>query len=376
MNVARLGLDVTRNRMGKIPRPRWCTYLVCYHCNARCGMCDSWRMKRGHEMAPDEVHTVFGKIGKLDVVRLSGGEPFLREDFADVAAAVHAASKPGVMHITTNGSFPDRVANFVQGFAAPERLRFMVSFDGLAPEHDANRGADSTFATAIETVKWLAQCRQDNATAGVDVSVNHTVISAQSLQDHDELKRIFAPMGVDVHAVLAYEDSAMYSYKRQKQRADDLIPIQGYPLHPKLQGADAIGFTQRLLDEVALMRDPMLRIGKRYYLRGLIDRLNAVPDPQPRPPCVALRSHIRVLPDGSVPVCQFNNERVGNLLTQSLDDVWFAPQTLEQRAWVDACSGCWAECEVVPNALYTGDFVKEVVKESLKDTYNEVVLGR
>jgi Fe-coproporphyrin III synthase len=275
-----------------------------------------------------------------------------------VAGAVHAASKPGVMHITTNGSFPDRVADFAQHFAAPERLRFMVSFDGMKSEHDANRGAKVTFDTAVETVKWLAH----RAPKGVDVSVNHTVISEQSLQDHDELKRLFAPMGVDVHAVLAYEDSAMYSYKRQKQRADDLIPIQGYPLHPKLQNSDAVGFTQRQIDDLTAMRDPMLRIGKRYYLRGLIDRLNAVPDPQPRPPCVALRSHIRVLPDGSVPVCQFNNERVGNLLTQSLDEVWFAPQTLQQRAWVDACSGCWAECEVVPNALYTGDFVKEAIK--------------
>jgi MoaA/NifB/PqqE/SkfB family radical SAM enzyme len=225
MNVARLAADIVRNRSGGVPRPRWCTYLVCFHCNARCGMCDSWKMKRGAEMTPAEVRTVFDKIGALDVVRLSGGEPFLRPDFAAVADAVWQASKPGVVHITTNGSFPDRVAEFVQHFATPNRLRFMVSFDGLAEEHDANRGANVTFATALETVRLLVGM----ADRGVKVSVNHTVISQRSLQDHDELKRIFAPLGVDVQAVLAYEDSAMYGRKRQGKRADDLIPRPHQP---------------------------------------------------------------------------------------------------------------------------------------------------
>jgi len=42
----------------------------------------------------------------------------------------------------------------------------------------------------------------------------------------------------------------------------------------------------------------------------------------PKPRCVALRSHIRILPDGRVPVCQFNPETIGSLLDQSLDELW------------------------------------------------------
>jgi MoaA/NifB/PqqE/SkfB family radical SAM enzyme len=75
---------------------------------------------------------------------------------------------------------------------------------------------------------------------------------------------------------------------------------------------------------------------------------------------VALRSHLRLLPDGSVPVCQFNTERVGNLLEQPFDEVWQGLPARAQRTWVGGCSGCWAECEVVPNALYSGDLIKEV----------------
>ena len=152
----------------------------------------------------------------------------------------------------------------------------------------------------------------------------------------------------------------MYGRRRQGQRAEDLIPVRGYPLHPRLQGTDALGFARRQLGGVARMRDPLLRIGKRYYLRGLVQRLDPVAGAILKPRCVALRSHLRLLPDGGVPVCQFNTQRAGNLLAQGFDEVWHGPQAREQREWVDTCNGCWAECEVVPNALYSGDLLKEV----------------
>jgi MoaA/NifB/PqqE/SkfB family radical SAM enzyme len=354
MSWARLPLDIVKNRLGLVPRPDWCTYLVTFRCNARCKMCDSWRMKPGSELTADEAYRVFAKVGRLAIVRLSGGEPFLRPDFAELADAVERASAPRVLHITTNGSFPEATVQFAERFTAPSKLRFMVSFDGMPEEHDANRGDDVTFALARDTVRRLAALRDR---LGLAVSVNHTVISAQSLEDHERIVRDFAPLAVDVQAVLAYADSAMYGLKRFGTRATDLIPRAGYPLHPKLAGADVVGFTRALLRRLPRLRDPVLRLGKRYYLRGLLARLRNQVDPQPHPRCVALRSHLRILPDGGVPVCQFNTERIGNLLHEDFDAVWHGPAGRACRAWVDACAGCWAECEVMPSALYTGDLL-------------------
>jgi MoaA/NifB/PqqE/SkfB family radical SAM enzyme len=244
------------------------------------------------------------------------------------------------------------VVQFVERFPRPQQLRFMISFDGLEQEHDANRGEDVSFATATETVRRLVELP---SRLGIAVSINNTVISAQSLADHPELVRRFQALGVDVHAVLAYADSAMYGAKRFGKKALDLIPDTGYPLHPKLEGTDVIGFVRRQIQELARRRDPLLRAGKRYYLRGLLARLEGQAEPRPHPKCVALRSHIRLLPDGSVPVCQFNTEKIGNLVTQSFEDVWHGAAGCQSRAWVDACTGCWAECEVMPNAIYSGD---------------------
>ena len=356
MRPVRLALSIIQNRIGAVPPPSWCTYLVTYRCNARCKMCDSWRMKPGDELTAEEVAAVFRKLGRLDVVRLSGGEPFLREDLPDIAETVRRESRPAVLHITTNGSLPQRVEAFASGFRAPRRLRFMVSFDGDAAEHDANRGDEVLFETAFETCRRLAALRPK---LGIEVSANHTVISERSLADNDVLRAKLAALGVEVHSVLAYSDSAMYGAKRRGSRAEDLIIAGGYPLHPALQNADVLGFIDRELSRVNEFRSALLRWGKRYYLRGLRQRLRGDANPRPNPKCVALRSHIRLLPDGSVPVCQFNSERVGNLLHQSLEQIWDeSDATRKSRAWVDRCVGCWAECEVVPNALYSGDLIR------------------
>jgi MoaA/NifB/PqqE/SkfB family radical SAM enzyme len=303
------------------------------------------------------VRQVFAKIGRLDVVRLTGGEPFLRDEFAEVAAAVQEQSRPAVLHVTSNGSFPERISRFAQAWPEPSRLQFLISFDGLEAEHNASRGAEVLFATATQTVERLVALRRH----GIRVSVNHTIASAQSLADHAGLVARFAPLGVDVQPVIAYAESAMYSLKRVGRKAHDLINATGYPLHPRLRDADVVGFVRRRLAEVHAIGDLPTRIAKRYYLRGLLARLRGDRRPHPHPPCVALRSHLRLLPDGSVPVCQFNTERVGNLLEQSFDEVWHGTPANDSRQWVDDCPGCWAECEVVPSALYSGDLLVNIV---------------
>ncbi|MFM7038274.1 MAG: radical SAM protein [Planctomycetaceae bacterium] len=364
MYAAKLALSILQNRFRLTPRPLWCTFLVLYRCNARCPMCDSWRLKPGRELNPAQVRSVFRKLGPLQVVRLTGGEPFLRTDFAEIADSVMQESQPQVLHVTTNGSFPDRIRQFATEFSHPRKLQLLVSLDGLEEEHDRSRGPEVTYATAMESILQLLPLRKQ----GVSVSVNHTISSPTSLHDHAELASRLLPLNVTLHAVIAYAESAMYSIKRVGTQASDLIMQSGYPLHPNLRDCDVVGFVHQRIKDAEKLPRIAERIAKRYYWTGLLSRLNNQSPPKLKPPCTTLRSHIRLLPDGSVPVCQFNTEKVGNLLEQSLHDVWHSDTTRNQRHWVDRCSGCWAECEVVPSALYSADFLVQLAAGKLNPT--------
>jgi MoaA/NifB/PqqE/SkfB family radical SAM enzyme len=354
MRPIQLGLSIVRNRLGATPRPSLCTYAATLRCNARCRMCDSWKLPRGEEMTPDQAAGVFADVGRLDLLRLTGGEPFLRPDFAELAGAAFRAGEPMVVHVSTNGSMTDRIVAFAETFAMPGRLWFMVSLDGLAEEHDANRGPAVTFDRALDTVRRLA-CLRDRL--GLRVSVNHTVISPRSMADAAALRERLAVWGVEVHAVLAYSDSAMYSASRTGEASADLTGATGYPLHRDLDLAESVAFVREEIRRSRRMRSPLLRFGKSYYLRGLYERLLNRADPRPRLRCVALRSHLRLLPDGRVPVCQFNTQSVGNLRDDGFENVWFGERARQLRRWVDACPGCWAECEVMPSAVYSGDLI-------------------
>jgi MoaA/NifB/PqqE/SkfB family radical SAM enzyme len=316
-------------------------------------------MKPGTELTVDDVAVVFRKIGPLDVVRLTGGEPFLREDLDAIAETIARESRPLVLHVTTNGSLPDRIEDFASRFSRPRALSFMVSLDGSPEVHDANRGEKATYALALESVRRLVAVRKRRR---IDVSVNYTVISRQSVEDIESVRAEFASLGVDVHAVLAYAGSATYDLKLRGKRAERYIVPRGYPLHPALEGADVQGLVRREIANVSSLSSRIRRIGKRYYLRGLLARLQRETFSHAQPPCVALRSHVRVMPDGSVPVCQYNGETVGNLRLQGFDEVWRGMPAEKSRAWVDACPGCWAECEVMPSAIYSGDLFTSLAR--------------
>jgi MoaA/NifB/PqqE/SkfB family radical SAM enzyme len=346
--------DVVRNRTGGVPRPRFVTWAVTLRCNATCGACDSWKLPPQPELTVAEAAAVFRQLGPLDAVRLTGGEPTLRPDLSDLAEVVRRAARPAVLHLTTHGGFPDRVLAFAEAYAEPRRLQVLVSLDGMPEEHDRSRGRAVTFERAEETIRRLAALRP----RGVRVAVNHTIVSRRSLADGEALRRRFAPLGVDVQPVVAYEASATYGLALQGRRAEALILGDGYPLHPALDQAETLAFVERALSDLGFLGDRGTRLAKRYYLRGLASRLRGEPAARPRPRCVALRSHLRILPDGGVPVCQFNGERVGRLPVQPLAEVWAGAPARKARAWVDACAGCWAECEVLPNAVYSGDVLR------------------
>jgi len=183
--------------------------------------------------------------------------------------------------------------------------------------------------------------------------VNQTIVDAESAAQYGELRDLLRPMGIHNQVVVAYEASATYSLSRETA------------LKPKTPGAfTTYGQLSRealttLFEEVD--RDTAAypwpeRLAKQYYLDGIRSRLlDQVPSPNP--PCVALGAHLRLYPNGDVPTCQFNSHRVGNLSETPFDEVWQSGKTDQQRTWVRECPGCWAECEVVPSALYSGDLL-------------------
>ena len=77
-----------------------CVLALTYRCNSRCTMCDIWKMENSPELPVLE----FAKLpSSLRDINLSGGEPFLRQDLAEIVAVVAKACPQARFVISSNG---------------------------------------------------------------------------------------------------------------------------------------------------------------------------------------------------------------------------------------------------------------------------------
>jgi MoaA/NifB/PqqE/SkfB family radical SAM enzyme len=301
--------------LNKTTLPRFLTYTVTFTCNAKCIMCDSWKIESKDDLSVDEVAEIFDELPTMDAVRLTGGEPFVRPDFPELVRLADQKLRPKALQITTNGFLTKRIVQFCEERRKKTPLYLLVSIDGVADKHNEIRGHSSAYKFALDTVTQLARRQKE---------LN---IATYSVERHIDV----APTEVGQFAAFGQIDNSIL---------EDLIAE---------------------IDR-DLARFPLLdRLAKRYYLRGIANRMIGRQG-APNPKCVALNTHMRLFPNGDVPTCQFNSKIVGNLRRQSFRDVWRSAAALHQRDWVQKCPGCWAECEVLPSAIYTLDLLTDSIR--------------
>jgi len=347
---------VLGNRYGWTGRPRFLTYCVTFRCNARCVMCDSWKKPAGDELSAEELEPIFRQLPRLDGVRLTGGEPFLRADLSEIAALVRKVLRPLFIHLTSNGFLTERVIRFCERRRPDIPLHLLISLDGPGERHDSIRGVPSAWDMTTATLDALAPRREE---LNLSLSVNQTILDERGFEDYRKLAEYCRRKGLRHNAVLAYDGSAIYDATsgvvRRPAAARGLSARGELPekaLKAWLREAEAEGESWPFL----------ARTAKRRYFEGIRDGLLAVRK-RHRPGCVALNSHLRLLPDGSVPVCQFNGTPIGNLRATPFREVWKSDLAGRSRAWVRRCPGCWAECEVIPNMVYNGEILARLLAE-------------
>ncbi len=348
--------DIVRSRFGDIVKPRLLTYTITFRCNARCIMCDSWRKSGEGDLTLDEVEKIFQQINTLDAVRLTGGEPFVRKDLPDIVRLVEKYLQPYMVHITTNGFLTDRIVEFCEHRNKKKLLQLMVSLDGLEKKHNHVRGSNIAFKTAMETLKSLAPRKSE---LKLDLVVNQTIVDREGIEQYRLLREELLPLGIRHQAVMAYDASSTYSLETELDLAPQEIgQFTTFGEFEKKDFQELFMEMEKDVEQFSLMT----RTAKRYYIRGMRQRLlgEHKQDKLLNPPCVALKSHLRIFPNGDVPTCQFNSKTIGNLRHQTFEEVWESELAKSQRSWVSRCKGCWAECEVIPNALYSLDIVKAI----------------
>jgi MoaA/NifB/PqqE/SkfB family radical SAM enzyme len=354
MRILQVLNTIKRSRARQTTAPRFLTYIVTFTCNAKCIMCDSWKKESPDDLSLEEIEGIFRQLPPLDAVRLTGGEPFVRKDLLEIAHLAQRHLKPLFLHVTTNGFLTDKIVRFCEGRDKSIPLEMLISIDGLKEKHNYVRGKETAWDSVMKTLNELAPRRKE---LGLRLGVNQTIVDADGVEHYKKLRDFLKPLGVHNNVVMAYDASATYTL------GTEIAPDQIGKFSTFGEFSD--DHLRELMGEIEkdLASFPWReRLAKRYYLRGIRNRLLHDTN-SPNPKCVALGAHMRLYPNGDIPVCQFNSKRVGNLRKQSFQDIWFGEnkEIEKQREWVRKCPGCWAECEILPSAIYTGDLITKTL---------------
>ena len=130
-------------------------------CNLTCEHCFYWRnLNQRDDLSFEEFQKLSAELGSFENLNLSGGEPFLRPEFADICRLFIENNRVKRIYVPTNGYFTERTEKQLQQvFQSPTLVSFVceLSLDGMPEYHNRFRGNSKSFEKAMETYDMLAE---------------------------------------------------------------------------------------------------------------------------------------------------------------------------------------------------------------------------
>lgn len=294
--------------------PTHAIVAVTDRCNARCVMCDIWKKGRTPELAAGDYSRLPEALKEINV---TGGEPLLRDDIADVIRTMQQRCRGARIVLSTNGLLPARLEKLL---GEVNGITVRVSLDGIGPLHNRIRGVEDAYERALES---LEICKR----AGVkDLGVCATMTRHNTGVVKD-IQAFAEQQGINFTFTSVHSSSVFFGDQDAEQ------PEPGQAI------ADMEVVRGRLFESV----NPKNWF-KAYFVSGLIDVIRR----QPRPiQCRALTSFFYLDAQGNVYPCHLWEQPVGNLLEKTCEEIIATnPHTLRV---VEACrKRCWMTCTVAP----------------------------
>ncbi|MBF0330982.1 MAG: radical SAM protein [Candidatus Omnitrophica bacterium] len=175
-------------------KPSYVVFFVTSRCNAACPMClyqSNMQQNSGQpELTVEEYDKISRSLGRFPVLGISGGEPFLRKDLADIVSVIYRNSSPLVLDLPTNGFLTEAVLAQAEAIArqCPDMsIDLQLSIDGPEAVHNKIRGVSDGFNRLRATYAGLVMLKRQYR----NLRVKACVVFSQYNEDHmPELFRV------------------------------------------------------------------------------------------------------------------------------------------------------------------------------------------
>ena len=331
-----LRLSVVAQGIGPPRPPPFITLFVNSICNLTCDHCFYWQnLNQRDDLTFDELAALSGELDRIENLNLSGGEPFIRKDLAEIVTLFHRNNGVRQVYLPTSGFFPDRANRALRQILVDcpdlELFGIELSLDGMPDYHDRIRGDEESFARAMRTYDVLAALQAEDPRVRIHTTSVSTSANLESLRELTDFLFARCPR-MDHHHVAAIrgarKDAALIE--------PDADAHQALWLH--IQRLWAPRSTRRFGSLV----EPLLQWGR---VQTLAQQRQVIP-------CKAGILSGVIHANGDVGLCE-QHEPIGNLRHATFREIWTSDRARDLRARI-AARQCWCtnEAYMWPSVTY------------------------
>ena len=177
-------LDTLREMFVRPRRLKTVIFFVTSVCNARCRTCFYWQeLNQRGDLTWPEIETLARSMPPFTDLWLSGGEPMLRRELAEIIHLFCENNGVRWINLPTNGLLPQRTAEWACRILDENpglEIDVNVAMDGLGAMQDSIRAVPGNFQKTLATIELLGACRERYPRLRVNVN---TVICSENF-DH------------------------------------------------------------------------------------------------------------------------------------------------------------------------------------------------
>tara|TARA_B100000315_G_scaffold260428_2_gene321730 strand:- start:5513 stop:6598 length:1086 start_codon:yes stop_codon:yes gene_type:complete len=341
--------------------PQQVSYLILYvtnRCNFRCNFCFyGEEIEKGmklDELTVDELVNISKKVGPIIQLSLTGGEPFLRENFTEITKAFIQNAHVRYVTIPTNASMPKRMVQYLQ-YLLPRYpktyFRLVFSVEGIGQEHDKIRSMPGSFEKIRESYNAISPLRQRYGNLVLD---SNSVFTARSENTLLKTLRFLSNEFDFDNLSITYARGNVPDPKLKRTSEKKYIQINEF-LKNRMRKKESRSLYQiwRAVNDVS--RDNLM---------------STVFHDEFVTPCVAGRKLVVLSETGEVLPCEILGKSFGNVRDYDYDIKTLLKRTNNQEfvKWVvDSKCKCSFECALAANVLWNFSAQPKLVKSTINN---------
>ena len=336
-------------------------YLIFYatnRCNFRCKFCFYYaeieQGRKPDELTLEEIEKLSKSIGPLLQLSLTGGEPFLRKDMAELTQHFINNCAVRYLSIPTNASLTDRMVAYLKKVLPrnPDTfLRLTFSIDGIGDDHDEARSMPGSYAKIIKSYKAISPLRKRFPNLVLDAN---SVFTAKSESTILETMRHLAENFQNDNLSLTFA------------RGDIKDPALKTEAETKYQQVNDYLESIRRTKENRFLY-PLFRGVRDVSRQNLI---RTVFHDEFITPCVAGRKLVVISETGNVHPCELLDRSLGNVrdTNYNLPAILKSDAGSETRKWIrDTKCKCSFECALAANVVWNASMYPKLATSALRN---------